>query len=51
MDGLKSQGAQILELDVTSPLETLREVAREAVGIYGRIDVLVNNAGTSFSNS
>ncbi|PPQ72169.1 hypothetical protein CVT26_006888 [Gymnopilus dilepis] len=45
LDGLKAQGAQIRELDVTSPLETLREVAREAVEIYGRIDVLVNNAG------
>ncbi|PPQ72168.1 hypothetical protein CVT26_006887 [Gymnopilus dilepis] len=45
LEALKAQGAKILELDVTSPLEILKEVAKEAVGIYGRIDVLVNNAG------
>ncbi|KAF9044995.1 hypothetical protein BJ165DRAFT_1474744 [Panaeolus papilionaceus] len=45
MDELKAHGANILELDVTAPMETLRGVAEEAVGIYGRVDVLVNNAG------
>jgi len=43
---LKAKGADILQLDVTAPLETLQDVAKEAVRIYGRIDVLVNNAGT-----
>ena len=28
------------------PLDKLKEVVREAEGIYGRIDVLYNNAGT-----
>lgn len=42
---LKEKGADVLELDVTSPLETLHEVAKKAVDIHGRIDVLVNNAG------
>lgn len=42
---LKEAGAAIIELDVTSPLEKLHEVAKEAVKIHGRIDVLVNNAG------
>ncbi|KAJ3503282.1 hypothetical protein NLJ89_g8502 [Agrocybe chaxingu] len=42
---LQAKGADILELDVTSPLEDLHEVAKKAVGIHGRVDVLVNNAG------
>ncbi|KAK7692558.1 hypothetical protein QCA50_004188 [Cerrena zonata] len=42
---LKEQGADILELDATSPLETLHGVAKQAVALHGRVDVLVNNAG------
>ncbi|KAF5335532.1 hypothetical protein D9611_012146 [Ephemerocybe angulata] len=42
---LEAAGAAVLELDVTAPLETLHEAAKKAVDIYGRIDVLVNNAG------
>lgn len=34
-----------MELDVTSPLDKLNDVAREAIAFYGRVDVLVNNAG------
>ncbi|KAK7030980.1 hypothetical protein VNI00_010207 [Paramarasmius palmivorus] len=34
----------IIELDVTSPLETLVEIAKTAISIYGRVDVIVNNA-------
>ncbi|KAH9483332.1 Oxidoreductase BOA17 [Psilocybe cubensis] len=45
LEDLKSKGADIIELDVTSPLETLEEIAQKAVAIHGRIDVLVNNAG------
>ncbi|KAG5727376.1 hypothetical protein E4T56_gene12079 [Termitomyces sp. T112] len=45
LDVLKVQGADILELDVTDTLENLREVARKAVELYGRVDVLINNAG------
>ncbi|KAF9560040.1 short chain dehydrogenase [Agrocybe pediades] len=45
LKNLEEQGANILELDVTSPIETLHEVAKKAVAIYGRVDVLVNNAG------
>lgn len=47
LEDLKQKGAAVLELDVTSPLERLHEVAKAAVPIYGRIDVLVNNAGAS----
>lgn len=45
LDDLRKRGAAILELDVTSPLDKLQAVAKEAVEIYGHIDVLVNNAG------
>ncbi|KAF8644319.1 hypothetical protein AX16_008527 [Volvariella volvacea WC 439] len=45
LDDLKAQGADVLELDVTSPLETLHETAKKAVAIHGRVDVVVNNAG------
>ena len=47
LDALKAKGADILQLDVTSPLESLRETAEKAVAIHGGIDVLVNNAGAS----
>ncbi|KAK0484438.1 hypothetical protein IW261DRAFT_1456503 [Armillaria novae-zelandiae] len=42
---LKEKGAETLELDVTAPLDDLKKVADRAVGVYGRVDVLVNNAG------
>ncbi|KAF9482962.1 NAD(P)-binding protein [Pholiota conissans] len=45
LDDLKAKGADILELDVTAPLNKLYEIAKKAVAIHGRIDVLVNNAG------
>ena len=48
MADLKEQGADVLELDVTEPLEKLHEIAKEAVKIHGRIDVVVNNAGTFY---
>ncbi|KAK0194698.1 hypothetical protein F5146DRAFT_1135449 [Armillaria mellea] len=42
---LKGKGAETLELDGTAPLDDLKKVADKAVAIYGRIDVLANNAG------
>ena len=47
LSDLKQAGAEVLELDVTDPLESLSAVAKQAISIHGRIDVLVNNAGTS----
>jgi len=41
---LRDAGADILELDVTSPIEKLHQAAKEAVSFHGKIDVLVNNA-------
>ncbi|KAI8973104.1 NAD-P-binding protein [Trametes punicea] len=37
----------VLELDITSPAAVVQDVMRKAVGNWGRIDVLVNNAATS----
>ncbi|THU83708.1 NAD(P)-binding protein [Dendrothele bispora CBS 962.96] len=45
LEDLKAKGADVLELDVTVPLDKLKEVAKQAVNIHGRIDVVVNNAG------
>ncbi|KAF9025560.1 NAD(P)-binding protein [Hymenopellis radicata] len=45
LEDLKSAGADILELDVTSSVDALGETAKKAIAIHGRIDVLVNNAG------
>lgn len=42
---LGSLGAATLQLDVTSSLEELKAVAKKAIQIYGKIDVLINNAG------
>ncbi|KAK1222938.1 hypothetical protein PQX77_014215 [Marasmius sp. AFHP31] len=42
---LKAKGAETLELDVTEPPDRLHEVAKKAIAFYGKIDVLVNNAG------
>ncbi|ESK85511.1 retinol dehydrogenase 8 [Moniliophthora roreri MCA 2997] len=45
LNDLKAMGADTLELDVTAPLGKLQEVAKKAVAIHGRVDVVVNNAG------
>lgn len=45
ISSLKELGAATLQLDVTAPQEELNRRAEEAIAIYGRIDVLVNNAG------
>lgn len=50
LDELQSKGAATLELDVTSSLDTLHAAAKKAIAIYGRVDVLVNNAGESLGS-
>lgn len=42
---LASTGAAILDLDVSLGTKQIENTVEEALGIYGRIDVLVNNAG------
>ena len=41
---LDNAGAKVISLDVTAAQEQLNAVIEEAIGIYGEIDVLVNNA-------
>ncbi|KAL0057871.1 hypothetical protein AAF712_015478 [Marasmius tenuissimus] len=45
IDDLRAKGAETIELDVTASLENLQDVAKKVVSFYGRVDVLVNNAG------
>ena len=41
---LEKAGAEIMQLDITDSQQTIREKVAEAINMYGRIDVLVNNA-------
>ncbi|KIJ47758.1 hypothetical protein M422DRAFT_226126 [Sphaerobolus stellatus SS14] len=41
---LEEAGANILELNVTSPLDQLHETAKKAIAFHGHVDVVVNNA-------
>lgn len=45
IESLASQGAAVLELDVTDSQDSIDQIIVKAITIYGRIDVLVNNAG------
>ncbi|TKA71500.1 hypothetical protein B0A55_06478 [Friedmanniomyces simplex] len=45
LNELKGPGAAVLQLDVTAPIIELKAKIEAAVGIYGRVDVLVSNAG------
>ena len=45
LQSLKKAGAAILELDVRATQTQLDAKVREALTVYGGIDVLVNNAG------
>ena len=42
---LEELGARVVALDVCKSDDTVRGVVEEAISPYGRIDVLVNNAG------
>jgi NAD(P)-dependent dehydrogenase (short-subunit alcohol dehydrogenase family) len=42
---LKEAGAAVIDLDVTAPQAEIDAKIKEALAIYGEIDVLVNNAG------
>ncbi|KAH6915606.1 short chain dehydrogenase [Coprinopsis sp. MPI-PUGE-AT-0042] len=45
LEDLKAKGAAVIELDVNASLDDLHGIAKKAIAIYGRVDVLVNNAG------
>ncbi|KAH9477890.1 Oxidoreductase BOA17 [Psilocybe cubensis] len=42
---LKDLGAHVMVLDVTESIDKLKAVAAEAIVVYGKVDVVVNNAG------
>jgi NADP-dependent 3-hydroxy acid dehydrogenase YdfG len=41
---LEPAGAAILQLDITDSQQSIRDTTTKAISIYGKIDVLVNNA-------
>lgn len=43
--GSETDKLRFLQLDVTSGFENVQSVVEDALAIWGRIDVLVNNAG------
>lgn len=48
---LVEAGAHALQLDVTSPLAELEALADQAVGVYGRVDLIINNAAYVFQGA
>ncbi|UKZ76920.1 putative secondary metabolism biosynthetic enzyme [Trichoderma virens FT-333] len=44
---LETIGAKTMQLDVTDDQESLNSIVKQAIAIYGTVDVLVNNAGYS----
>ncbi|KAG5747075.1 hypothetical protein H9Q70_010233 [Fusarium xylarioides] len=45
IESVASQGAAVVELDVTDSQDSIDQIIAKAIAVYGRIDVLVNNAG------
>lgn len=45
LDELKAAGAYVMECDVTVSVEEMQAVAKNAEAVYGRVDVVLNNAG------
>ncbi|GAB1732725.1 hypothetical protein NU195Hw_g7321t1 [Hortaea werneckii] len=45
LDDLKAMGAATMQMDVNEPSSSIKQKIQEALGIYGRIDVLLSNAG------
>ena len=45
LQALNAAGATTIQLDVQAPQAELDRIIKEALSIYGGIDVLVNNAG------
>lgn len=42
---LESPTCKTFQLDVTASFDAIQAVAKEAIDVWGRVDVLVNNAG------
>ncbi|KAF9265297.1 NAD(P)-binding protein [Marasmius fiardii PR-910] len=45
IDTLRTVGAHTMTLDMTASREDLVHFAKQAVAVYGQVDLLVNNAG------
>ena len=45
LSALKEAGAAVLQLDATAEESVINAKIQEAIGIFGVVDVLVNNAG------
>lgn len=45
LQNLKEAGASILQLDITSTQQAINKTVAQAISIYGKVDVLLNNAG------
>jgi NADP-dependent 3-hydroxy acid dehydrogenase YdfG len=41
---LEKSGAAVLQLDITNSQQSIDNTIAKAIGIYGHVDVLVNNA-------
>ncbi|EKM57121.1 uncharacterized protein PHACADRAFT_91165 [Phanerochaete carnosa HHB-10118-sp] len=48
-DALRAAGARPLILNLDDPDEHIQQAAKQAITVYGYVDVLVNNAGTSIN--
>lgn len=44
LEDLKALGAATIALDVVDDEENIKKIITDAISIYGRIDILVNNA-------
>ena len=42
---LISEGASVLSLDVTASFDDIQAFAQNAIGVYGHVDIVCNNAG------
>lgn len=45
VDTSKKDRLKVFQMELSDSEETMKKLAEEAVGVWGRIDVLVNNAG------
>ncbi|KAI1499089.1 hypothetical protein F5X99DRAFT_430981 [Biscogniauxia marginata] len=48
---LKSDNVAVLDLDITMPKVVINAQVQKAIGIFGGLDVLVNNAGASWPST
>ena len=45
LEALREAGAACMQLDISAPQEELNTIVKKAEAIYGRVGVLINNAG------